>query len=147
MGNKSWYLCAIKVQKMTDNGTYKLVTERYLVDALSYTEAEARITEEIKYFYPDFEVGTIQKKNYSEVELSFGGDYFFEVAFDIISFCEKSGMEKRTKQTVLIWDSNVGSALKGFKEMMKGSLADYEVVSIKKTAIMDVFVYKEKGHE
>ena len=93
---------------MLENGMQKKVTEPYLVDALSFTEAEARIIEEVSPF---------------------------------ISGDEKSGMEKRTASYMLVQAADFETALKNLVEGMKGTMADWVIVSITETPLMDVYPF------
>ena len=64
----TWFECKIRYEKVMENGMNKKVTEPYLVDALSFTEAEARIIEEITpYISGEFTVSDIKRANYSEL--------------------------------------------------------------------------------
>lgn len=64
----TWFECKIRYEKTMDNGMNKKVTEPYLVDALSFTEAEARIIEEMTPFISgEFTVSDIKRANYSEL--------------------------------------------------------------------------------
>lgn len=63
-----WFECKVRYDKMMENGSVKRVTEPYLVDALSFTEAEARITEEVRPFISgDFSIPAIKKTNIAEI--------------------------------------------------------------------------------
>lgn len=141
----NWFLCKIRYEKVMENGMEKKVTEPYLVDALSFTEAEARILEEITPFISgEFTVADIKRVNYSELfpceEESADKWYAGRLAF--ITLDEKSGNEKKTYTNVLIQAADIRDAMKKLDEGMKGTMADYQSVSLKETEIMDVFIYK-----
>lgn len=139
--------CAVTYGKMMENGVEKNVTEKYLVDALSFTEAEARIIEEIQPFISgEFKVSGINWAHYSEVFLNndYSSDKFYKVRFALITLNEKTGAEKRTIAKMLVQAGNFEEALRNFENGMKGPLADYEIIEISETPIMDVFEYKAK---
>ena len=48
-----YYEVKIQYQKMLEDGKGKKVTEQYVVEALSFTEAESRITEEMSAYIAD----------------------------------------------------------------------------------------------
>lgn len=140
----NWFLCKIRYEKVMENGMEKKVTEQYLVDALSFTEAEARIIEEMTPFISgEFTVSDIKRANYSELFpcTEESADKWYEGRLAFITLDEKSGKEKRTYTNVLIQAFDIRDAMKKLDEGMKGTMADYQSVSLKETAIMDVYPY------
>lgn len=143
----TWFECKIRYEKTMDNGLVKKVTEPYLVDALSFTEAEARIIEEIQPFISgEFAISDIRRANYSELFPSDeeAADRWFSCRLEFITLDEKSGAEKKTKTTVLVQAADLRDAMKKLDEGMKGTMADYNAVCIKETGIMDVYPYSAK---
>lgn len=137
----------IRYEKTMDNGMNKMVTEHYLVDALSFTEAESRIIEEITPFISgEFTVSDIKRANYSELFFSDeeSADKWFACKLEFITLDEKTGIEKKTKTNVLVQAADLRDAMKKLDEGMKGTMADYNAVCIKETAIMDVYPYNSK---
>lgn len=142
----TWFTCKIRYEKTMENGMNKKVTEAYLMDALSYTEAEARIIEEMTPFIPgEFVVADITRANYSELFASDeeAADRWFKCKLFFITLDEKSGAEKKTSTQILVQAADLRDALKKLDEGMKGTMADYEIGSISETAIMDVYPYNE----
>ncbi len=138
----NWFECKVKYDKMMENGIQKKVSEPYLVDALSFTEAEARIIKEITpYISGEFEVANIKKANYSEIFFDETADKWFKCKLNFITLDEKSGMEKRTASYMLVQASDFSQALARLIDGMKGTLADYEVASIAETALIEVYQY------
>lgn len=141
MGN--WFECKISYDKMMENGLQKKVTEPYLLDALSYTEAEARIIEEIRpYITGEFVISDIKRNRLAEIFFNENGDRFYEVKVHFVILDEKSGAEKRTSCRMLAQASDLKDAVKIFEEGMKGTMTDYEIASVKETLIMDIFPFK-----
>lgn len=141
---KHWFECKIRYEKTMENGMNKKVTEAYIVDALSFTEAEARIIEEMTPFISgEFTVSDIKCANYSELFFSdeFVADRWFKCKLTFITLDEKSGAEKKTSTNVLVQATDLRDAVKKLDEGMKGSIADYIISSIAETAIMDVYEY------
>lgn len=135
---------------MQENGMQKKVTEPYLVDALSFTEAEARIIEEVRPFISgEFTVADVTRKRYSELFFNDNGDRFYEVKVYFITLDEKTGIEKRTPAKMICQASTIQEAFLLLKEGMKGTLADYTIASVSETQIMDVYLFgkEEKSLE
>ena len=140
----TWFECKIRYEKTLENGMVKKVTEPYLVDALSFTEAEARIIEEMTPFISgEFTVSDIKRANYSELFFSEeeAADRWFKCKLTFITLDEKSGAEKKTSTNVLVQAADLRDAVKKLDEGMKGSMADYIISSMAETAIMDVYTY------
>ena len=140
----TWVECKIRYEKTMENGMNKKVTEPYLVDALSFTEAEARIIEEMTPFISgEFTVSDIKRANYSELFFSEeeAADRWFKCKLTFITLDEKSGAEKKTSTNVLVQAADLRDAVKKLDEGMKGSMADYIISSMAETAIMDVYTY------
>lgn len=143
----NWFTCKIRYEKTLENGLTKKETEHYLVDALSFTEAEARIIEEMTPFISGvFEVTGVAKANYSELFYAEeeAADKWYKVKMVFLTLDEKSGNEKRTATNVLVQAADLRDAIKKLDEGMKGSMADYEIVSVAETPLMDVFKYKSE---
>lgn len=141
----NWFECKISYEKTIENGTQKKVTEPYLVDALSFTEAEARIIEEIKpYISGEFTIADIKRAKLAELFFNETGDRFFKAKVYFVTLDEKSGAEKKTAATMLAQASDIKDALSVVEKGMEGTLADYVIASLTETAIMDVFPYGDK---
>lgn len=135
-----WFECKVRYDKMQENGMVKKVNEPYLVDALTFTEAEARIIEEMKPFISgEYSISSEKKTKISEIFFNDGADRFYLVKVNFITLDENSGIEKKTVSQILVQASDFEDAVDKFKEGMKGTMADYEIGSIAETMIMDVF--------
>lgn len=138
----NWFECKVSFEKVMENGVQKKVTEPYLVDALSFTEAEARIIEEMRPFITgDFTVTDIKRARLSELFLNEYGDRFYKIKVYFITLDEKSGAEKKTAAQMLAQASNLKEAIAVLENGMKGTLADYTIASVTETALMDVFPF------
>jgi hypothetical protein len=141
-----WFETKIKYDKMMEDGTMKPVPETYVVDALSFTEAEERITEEMSsYVSGEFDVKGIAEASYKEIFFSDldSADKWYKAKLQFITLDEKTGAEKRTNQLVLVQATDFRDALKNLDHGMEGTLGDWVIVSITETPIMDVFRYKK----
>ena len=141
-----WFQCTIKYEKTLENGLVKKVSEPYLVDAISFTEAEKRTIEEIKPFMTGiFEVADIKRAHYAELFESADeiADRFFKAKLQFITLDEKSGKEKKTTQNVLVQAADLRDSIQRLDDGMKTSTIDYTIASVQETAIMDIYHYKE----
>lgn len=135
-----WFECKVKYDKLQENGAVKKVNEPYLVDALTFTEAESRIIEEITpCISGDFTISAVKKTKVAEIFFDETGDRYYMVKVNFISPDEKTGGEKKTANFILVQASDFDGALKNFKKNMEGTMSDYEIVSITETMLMDVF--------
>ncbi len=136
------YECGVRYEKTADNGMTKKVTELYLVDALSFAEAEGRITKEMEpYISGDFDVVTIKRTNYSEIveNDAASADKWFKAKLMYITMDEKSGKEKKQAVHFIVRASDINNAHSVVVEHMKGSVMDYEIATLDETKIMDLF--------
>lgn len=135
-----WIEVKARYDKMMDNGTVKKITEQYLADALSCTEAEARVTEEIQPFISgDFRISSVVTTKISEIFWDESGDRFYKVKVNFITIDEKTASEKRTATYILVQASGFKEAYDNFIDGMKGTMADFEIEAITETKLVDVF--------
>jgi hypothetical protein len=142
-----WFECKIKYEKVNEEGIGKKVTEQYVVDALSFAEAEARITEEIAtYVSGAFSVEDVKKAPYTDVFFSDDeqADRYYRAKLDFITIDERTEKEKRNRVTYLVQARNLNGAMKSIDEVMQGTLIDYEAASIADTKLMEVYEYEKK---
>lgn len=141
----NWFTCKIRYEKIAENGMNKKVTEPYVVDALSFTEAESRIIEEVTPFITgEFTVSDVVRANFSEIMFcdEEEADRWFKCKLWFITLDEKTGVEKRTATYILVQAADLRNTIKKLDEGMKGTMADYTIASVSETAIMDVYPYE-----
>lgn len=135
-----WFECKVRYDRIQENGGVKKVNEPYLVDALSFTEAESRIIEEMRPFISgEFSISAVKKTKVSEIFFNEGGDRYYMVKVNFITPDEKTGVEKKSASFILVQASDFAGAHEKFLEGMKGTASDYEIASITETPLMDVF--------
>lgn len=135
-----WFECKVRYDKMQENGTVKKVNEPYLVDALTFTEAEARIIEEITPFISgEFSVSAVKKTKISEIFFDESGDRYYMVKVNFITPDEKTGAEKKSASFILVQAADFAGAHRRFEKGMEGTASDYEIASIAETMLMDVY--------
>ena len=139
----NWFECKATYEKVLENGMQKKVTEPYLVDALSFTEAEAITIEELQpYITGDFTVAAVRRAKISELFFNEKGDRFFKFKVFFITLDEKSGLEKKTAATMLAQACTLKEAISVLEEGMKNTMADYSIASVSETMIMDIFPFE-----
>ena len=142
-----WFECKVKYERTMDDGKVKKVNEPYLVDALSFTEAEERIIEERKHYMSgEFQVSDIKRARYAELFETDdeSADRWFKVKLTFITLDEKTGAEKKTSQNVLVQAVDLRDAVKRLDEGMKSSMMDYVISSVAESPLLDVYHYVPK---
>lgn len=147
-----WFECKISYEKVMEDGLQKKVKESYVVDALSFTEAESRIMEEMSsYISGEFTIENINKATYKEVFFSDEelADRWYRAKLQFITIDEKSEKEKRSNVYYLVQAGTLKGAVASIESVMGTSMIDYVIASVAETALMDVYEYgKEvKGEE
>ena len=137
-----WYETKVKYQKMMEDGSEKVVSERYVVDALSFTEAESAIIEEMSvYVSGELKVSNLGKASYNEIFFSDvdDDDKWYKAKLQFITIDEKTEKEKRSNVVYLVQAKSLARALRYVDEVMGKTMIDYDVVGLNETKIFDVF--------
>lgn len=138
-----WIEASARLHRMMENGQTKKVTEQYLVEALSMSEAEAIVTEKLTPFAGDnLTVSATRESNVSEIFYNEHCDKWYRVKSAFVTVDEKSGKEKKAMFHYMVQATDFQNALNNFLDGMKGIMSDYEIISIAETKILEVF--KEK---
>lgn len=137
----SYNIVKARYTKADENGKTKAVTEQYLVGALSCTDAEARVVEELSPLYSDLQVKSIGDTKITEV-FNPDADRFYLAKVGFITIDERTGAEKRTISQILVGAPDFTNAIEEFLEGMKGTVADFEIVSLAETQIKEYFPAK-----
>ena len=143
----TWFECKIRYEKTMEDGLPKKVSEVYVIDALSFSEAEERIMEEmLPYNLVDIEIVDVKIAPYREVFFADDNlaDQWFKAKLSFITIDERTDKEKRTSMMYLVNAGNISSAINNIDKVMSGTMIDYVTTSISATKIMDVFEYKKK---
>ena len=135
----NYFECKVTFLKTLENGKEKKVTECYVVNADSFTDAEAKITEHMSaYLSVPFEVKSIRKYKIAEIVPMGSGDTYFKCKLNFITLDEKSGLEKKTAVNMLVNATTLDVAKSNLVNHMKGTLSDYSIEKIEETKIMAV---------
>ena len=138
----TWFECKISYEKVMEDGLQKKVIENYAVDALSFTEAEKRIMEEMSsYISGEFKIKDIKIAPYGEIFFSDDemADRWYKAKLQFITIDEKTEKEKRNSVNYLVQAGTLNGAVKNIDEVMGGTMIDYVIANISETKIMDVY--------
>ncbi|WP_194852515.1 DUF4494 domain-containing protein [Nonlabens antarcticus] len=141
----TWYECKVKYRKFDEaTATQKIKTEPFLVDAISYTEAESRITQEMAAYLSESEeikITNIKVANYAEIHPFENADRWFKSRVSLIAFDEESGKERKTNLYLLVQANDVKEAYENTVSIMKGTMGEYTIPAVSESPIVDVFPY------
>jgi hypothetical protein len=138
----TWFECKVKYEKIDATGKEKMVSEPYLIDAVSFTDAESRIHKELEpYITGEFNVTTIKIANYSELIPNDDGDRWFKCKVSFIALDEEKGVEKKTNVYMLVQANNVKEAYDNIQKALSDTISEYEIPVIQESPLMDVFTY------
>lgn len=133
----------VKYEKTLSDGKDKLVTETYLLDAVSFTEAEKRTHKELEpYITGEFFVSAMKIADFSEIIPNENGDRWFKTKVSFISIDEEKGVEKKSNTFLLVQANNTTEAVESVKKAFEDSVADFEIPAVSESSILDVFMYE-----
>ena len=145
--NKRWFETIVRYDKTMESGETKKVNETYVVDAITFGEAEENITRALdSYISGQASIKNITPAPYSEIFFSDKDtdDKYYRVKLAFITIDEKTQKEKKSKVTYLVQANSLEQARKNTEEVMNGTMIDYEFVSVTETKILDVFEKESK---
>ena len=143
-----WFEAKVRYDKTMEDGCLKKVTETYVIDALSFGEAEKRILEEMgSYVSGEIDVCGLKIAPYKEIFFADSDmtDRWYIAKLAFITIDEKTDKEKKTRACYLVNAGNINAAVKNIEEQMAGTMIDYDTLNVSETQILDVFEYKPKG--
>ena len=140
--NMSYNIVKCRYQKTLESGRVKYANESYIVDCLSKTEGEVRIIEELTPIYPDLQIKSIGESHITQIFGDNEAERFYLAKVAFITIDEKTAAEKRTVSQILVGAKDFDDALQIFKDGMKDTMADWELVSLAETQIMQVYPAK-----
>jgi hypothetical protein len=135
----AWYRCKIRFQKEDSAGSLQTINEEYLIDAVSFTEAEAKCYKLIVTGASDFNVDSIVRMRLADLFTSEEGEQWFKAKVIYFSVDEKSGKEKKIVNYMLLNADGIQQALDRLNENMRNFLIPYETTDMVLTPILDVF--------
>ncbi len=141
----NWFEVTIRYIKSQEEGTSKKVTERYAIDAVSFTEAETRITEEITdNAWQDCKITSEAQAAYGEIIFSGNEEdkNWYKCKVVYINIDEHTGKKKTTKVSYLVQARSITGAIANVNDALKSALCDYEIINATKTDIVVVIERK-----
>ena len=142
----NYFECRVSYDKTLESGAIKQVTESYLVEAMSFTEAEARITQQMQpYMSGEFSVSAVNRRKYEDVLLDDDRDKLYHVKLMFITIDEKTAAEKRKPFYLLVQARDIADVLSQVEILMSDSVTNYDIVSVSESRILDVFVCNDKA--
>lgn len=144
-----WFETKIKYEKTMEDGLQKPVIELYVVEAQSFTEAEANIIEQASaYISGEYQVKDIKRAQYKEVFFTEEGEgnadtHFYKAKLQFITIDEKTEKEKRQSVFYLVQATSLRNALDNIDKVMASSMADYVQANVGETSIEDVYEYSK----
>jgi len=141
----NWFEVKVRYTKQLDNGTFKRVTESYLISAISFTDAEARVYEELgSTIRGEFIVTAMKRENLHDIFAYDDADVWYKSTISFQSESDEGGKSKAVKQTFLVTASSVKEATERINESLKGLMADYVIKGTVESAIIDVFPFNSE---
>lgn len=143
--NSKWFECKVRYDKIMGNGTQKKVTEQYVVDAYSFSEAEANIAEAVTpCISGEFDIVAEKIAPYKEVFFTENpaDDKWYHVKINLITFDEKTGKEKKNAIHHLVQSNTFENARKNISEVYDKTMMDFKIAKISETNILDVFEHE-----
>jgi len=137
-----WFKVGISYEKSMEDGKVKKVKELFLVDAVSVTEAEARLIQEVTpLMNGEFKVNGVNEENITELFKNKNGGYWFKVKVSM-TIIDEFGKEKTSRYVMCVQCEDIRNVLSRLDECLKDTMSDYVVNSIIETKYLDVFEYK-----
>ncbi len=140
-----FFVCKVRYEKLSEDGLQKKVTESYIVEALSFTEAEARITEEVLSFISgEFTIEDISKAPFKEIfftEDCLSGGKWYKAKLQFITIDEATEKEKRSSVIYLVQANTLKGAITNIDDVMSGTMIDYVSCAVQETTFEEVFEY------
>ncbi len=141
-----WFECKIRYDKVMEDGLEKQVTESFVVNAVSFAEAEAVILKEAgNLISTRIEVVDVKKATYKEIfvlsdcDEPIADNRLFKAKLDFITIDENTEKEKRSRVCYLVQADSLKGALKGIDQVMGSTMIDYDAAAIAATKLSDVF--------
>ena len=140
---QTWFESKVKYMKVSESGSESMVTENFLLDAVSYTDAETRIICQMQQIVRggEFQIVDIKKSRIAEVFPFENGEWWFKAAINLVTIDEEAGKEKKIKTNYLIMADDIKEALTRLDESLEYLVIPFVVTSLAVSPIVDVFPY------
>ena len=138
-------MCKLAYQQQEENGKVQNVKEQYLIDAMSFTEAEARVYEELGSALPAFMLTSVAKMNVQEIFPYDDTEIWYKAKVQFLDTDERTGKEKKTTYVMLVNAATVRDAYDRISERLGGLMATYQITDVNLTWIVEVFPYVDEA--
>jgi len=139
---QTWFECKVKYVKVDDDGRERKVSEVYLVDAVTFTDAETRIIQQLQTMVRgEFTVDNIKKSNIVEIFPHEVGEWWYKAKIGIVTIDENAGKEKKINNYFLVAADDIKQALQRLEDGLSYILVPYQTTSLAVSTIVDVFPY------
>ncbi|RIH66838.1 DUF4494 domain-containing protein [Mariniphaga sediminis] len=140
---QTWFECKVKYVKVSESGKEQTVTENFLLDAVSFTDAETRMIRQMQQMVKgEFSVTDIKKSKIAEVFPFENGEWWFKATINLVTIDEEAGREKKLRTYYLIMADDIKEALERLDESLSYLVIPYVVSSLAVSTIVDVFPYE-----
>lgn len=141
---QTWFESKVKYAKVTGSGNEQMVTENFLLDAVSYTDAETRIIRKMQEMVKggEFSIVDIKKSRIAEVFPYESGEWWFKATINLVTIDEDAGKEKKMRTYYLVMANDIREALERLEESLSFLVIPYVITSVAVSTIMDVFPYE-----
>lgn len=141
----TWFSCKINYLKQAENGSIFKKSEQYMLNALSFTEAEARLQGILEEYIPEYNLATCAKSNINDIVIDESQDFFFKLKVTYVSADADSGKEKKINENYLVQADSIKDAIEKIEVRMEGTVMEWEIASVSKTLVVDVFPYVDEA--
>ncbi len=141
---QTWFECKVKYLKVSESGNEQIVTENFLLDAVSYTDAETRIIRQMQQIVKggEFSIVDIKKSRIAEVFPYEAGEWWFKATINLVTVDEEAGKEKKIRSYYLVMADDIKEALTRLDESLSYLVIPFVTTSITLSTIADVFPYE-----
>ncbi|MBC7923065.1 MAG: DUF4494 domain-containing protein [Ferruginibacter sp.] len=136
-----WFQCKIRYQKELDNGSLKTINEAYLVDAMSFTEAEARLHQELSGTHREFDLVNVSRMRLADLFHYDDAETWFKCKVTYVTVDERNGQEKKVNNVMLVSAANAKQAYERIEESLKTMLVPFDITDINTSNILEIFPY------
>ena len=141
---QTWFESKVKYKKVSESGNEQMVTENFLLDAVSFTDAETRMIKKMQEMVKggEFMVVDIKKSKIAEIFPFDNGEWWYKVTINMVTVDEEAGREKKLRTYYLIMADDINEVLKRLDESLSYLVIPYVVTAIAVSTIVDVFPYE-----
>lgn len=141
---QTWFESKVKYKKISESGNESMVTENFLLDAVSYTDAETRIIRKMQELVRggEFAIVDIKKSRIAEVFPFEAGEWWFKATINLVTVDEEAGKEKKLRTYYIIMADDIKEALERLEESLSYLVIPYVTSALAVSTIVDVFPYE-----